>query len=119
MKIHQRQRKVVVIGAGFVDTTCVYALMHTGLDIARLRSMLSRHCVVDMRNLHAYVLDEHGDSEAAAWSITHIGGVCLSVPYVVGEMGMERILRARLSEDEQAAFGASSNTIRKVFDSLK
>jgi L-lactate dehydrogenase len=37
--------------------------------------MLSRHCGVDAHNVHAYVLGEHGDSEFAAWSMTHVGGV--------------------------------------------
>jgi len=47
----------------------------TVLDSARFRSMLSRHCGVDTRNVHAYVLGEHGDSEVAAWSMTHVAGV--------------------------------------------
>jgi L-lactate dehydrogenase len=47
----------------------------TVLDSARFRSMLSRHCGVDTRNIHAYVLGEHGDSEVAAWSMTHVAGV--------------------------------------------
>ncbi len=29
--VNKQERKVVVIGAGFVGTTYVYALMHTGL----------------------------------------------------------------------------------------
>jgi L-lactate dehydrogenase len=47
----------------------------TVLDSARFRYLLSRHCRVDVRNVHAYILGEHGDSEFAAWSLTHIAGV--------------------------------------------
>lgn len=47
----------------------------TVLDSARFRFMLSEHCKVDSRNVHAYILGEHGDSEVAAWSLTHIGGI--------------------------------------------
>lgn len=47
----------------------------TVLDSARFRYLLSHHCRVDPRNVHAYVIGEHGDSEAAAWSMTHIAGV--------------------------------------------
>ncbi|RJP26005.1 MAG: L-lactate dehydrogenase [Candidatus Abyssobacteria bacterium SURF_5] len=47
----------------------------TVLDSARFRYMLSEHCNIDPRNVHAYVLGEHGDSEVAAWSLTHIGGI--------------------------------------------
>ncbi len=50
----------------------------TVLDSARFRFLLSRHCAVDPRNVHAYILGEHGDSEVAAWSISHVGGVNLS-----------------------------------------
>ncbi len=167
----------------------------TVLDSARFRSMLSRHCRVDTRNVHAYVIGEHGDSEVAAWSMTHIAGVamkdycaicqgcdskkvhedivrrvrdsayhiidykgstyyaiglsltrisgailrnehsiltvslllqgeydindvCLSVPCVVGKTGVERIVTASLSEDEQTALKASAQTLRKVLDGI-
>lgn len=47
----------------------------TVLDTARFKYMLSQHCKVDARNVHAYIIGEHGDSEVAAWSMTHIAGV--------------------------------------------
>ena len=47
----------------------------TVLDSARLRHQLSQYCGVDVHNVHAYVLGEHGDSEFAAWSMTHVGGM--------------------------------------------
>ena len=40
----------------------------TVLDTARLRAELAAHYSVDGRNVHAYVLGEHGDSEFVAWS---------------------------------------------------
>ena len=46
----------------------------TVLDTARLRYTLSRECGVDARNIHGYILGEHGDSEFAAWSMTSIAG---------------------------------------------
>jgi L-lactate dehydrogenase len=49
----------------------------TVLDSARFKYLLSRHCKVDARNIHAYILGEHGDSEVAAWSMSHIAGVPL------------------------------------------
>jgi L-lactate dehydrogenase len=39
--------------------------------------MLSHHCKVDARNVHGYILGEHGDSEVAAWSLTNIAGTPL------------------------------------------
>ncbi len=47
----------------------------TVLDSSRFRYLLGEHCMVDVRNVHAYILGEHGDSEVAAWSLTNIGGV--------------------------------------------
>ena len=47
----------------------------TVLDSARFRHLLSQHCGVDVHNVHAYVLGEHGDSEFAAWSMTNVAGI--------------------------------------------
>ena len=46
----------------------------TVLDTARFRYVLSKECGVDARNIHGYILGEHGDSEFAAWSMTTIAG---------------------------------------------
>lgn len=40
----------------------------TALDTARLRYLLGEHLGVDPRNIHAYVMGEHGDSEFVPWS---------------------------------------------------
>lgn len=47
----------------------------TVLDSARFRFLISRYCRVDPRNIHAYILGEHGDSEFAVWSKAMVGGV--------------------------------------------
>jgi L-lactate dehydrogenase len=47
----------------------------TVLDSSRFRHLLSKHCNVDVHNVHAYILGEHGDSEFAAWSMTNIAGI--------------------------------------------
>lgn len=40
----------------------------TTLDTARLRYLLGDYFSVDPRNVHAYILGEHGDSEFVPWS---------------------------------------------------
>jgi len=70
----------------------------TVLDSARFRSMLSQHCGIDTRNVHAYILGEHGDSEVAAWSMTHLAGVpindyCTICQRCDPEKGHEEITR--------------------------
>jgi L-lactate dehydrogenase len=47
----------------------------TVLDSSRFRYLLSDHCGINSHNVHAYILGEHGDSEFAAWSMTHIAGM--------------------------------------------
>jgi L-lactate dehydrogenase len=47
----------------------------TVLDSARFRYLLSQHCGVSVHNVHAYILGEHGDSEFAAWSLSHVAGM--------------------------------------------
>lgn len=47
----------------------------TVLDTARFRYLLGEHVSVDSRNVHAYIIGEHGDTEVPAWSITNIAGI--------------------------------------------
>jgi L-lactate dehydrogenase len=45
----------------------------TTLDTARLRYMLGDYFSIDPRNIHAYIIGEHGDTELPVWSHTTIG----------------------------------------------
>lgn len=47
----------------------------TVLDSSRLQIMLAEHCSVDVRNVHALIVGEHGDSEFPLWSSATIGPV--------------------------------------------
>lgn len=49
----------------------------TVLDTARFRYMIGRHCGIDVRNVHAYIIGEHGDTELPVWSLANIGGMRL------------------------------------------
>jgi L-lactate dehydrogenase len=83
----QNSGAIVVVATNPVDVLTYVALKHSGwpknrvigsgtvLDSARFRYLISQHCNVDVGNVHAYILGEHGDTEFAAWSMTHIGGV--------------------------------------------
>lgn len=85
--LSEGSQAILVIVSNPVDVLTYVALRRSGwdkrrvfgsgtvLDSARFRYSLSRHCDVDVRNVHAYILGEHGDSEVAAWSMTHIAGV--------------------------------------------
>lgn len=47
----------------------------TNLDSARLRYLIASHTGVNVKNVHAYIAGEHGDSEVPLWASATIGGV--------------------------------------------
>lgn len=80
---------VMLIVSNPVDVLAYVALKRSGwergrvigsgtvLDSARFRHLLGDNCGVDVHNVHAYMLGEHGDSEFAAWSMTHVAGISI------------------------------------------
>ena len=76
-----------VIVSNPVDVLTYVFLKHTGLpqervigsgtilDTARLRARVSEYYSVNQKNVHAYVLGEHGDSAFIPWSIANISNV--------------------------------------------
>jgi len=49
----------------------------TVLDTMRLKGLIAEALAVDPRNVHTYVLGEHGDTEVPIYSLTKIGGLSL------------------------------------------
>ena len=47
----------------------------TSLDSARFRQAIADLVHVDARNVHGYILGEHGDTEFPVWSHANIGGL--------------------------------------------
>jgi L-lactate dehydrogenase len=84
---NRKCKGVMLIVSNPVDVLTYVALKRSGwergrvigsgtvLDSARFRQLLSQHCGVDVHNVHAYFLGEHGDSEFAAWSMTNVAGI--------------------------------------------
>lgn len=50
----------------------------TILDTARLRSRLAEELCISQKNVHAYVMGEHGDSSFVPWSMAQVGSVNLA-----------------------------------------
>jgi len=207
--VAQKSQAVIIVATNPVDVLTYIALKRSGwekgrvigsgtvLDSARFRYLLSQHCGVDARNVHAYILGEHGDSEFPAWSMTHLGGVnirdycpncrkcsnwerekqkifenvrdsayhiigykgstyfaiglalvriiesilrsqdsiltvstllegeyglsdvCLSVPCIIDQDGIDRILLARLAPEETEALKRSADALKKALEDLK
>jgi L-lactate dehydrogenase len=201
--VANKSHAIIVVTSNPVDVLTYAALKRTAwprnrifgsgtvLDSARFRHLLSLHCGVDVGNVHAYILGEHGDSEVAAWSMTNLAGmamddycpachkcgdwskersrivtevrnsayhiieakgstcyaiglalvrivgavlrnehsvltvatlldgeyglkdVCLSVPCIVSQSGIERIIEGKLPDSELAALHASASVIKE------
>ncbi|MGM9550636.1 MAG: L-lactate dehydrogenase [Clostridia bacterium] len=47
----------------------------TVLDTSRMKYLLGKCADIDMRNIHTYVIGEHGDSSVPVWSATSIAGL--------------------------------------------
>lgn len=70
----------------------------TILDTARFRFLLGEHLGVDPRNVHAYIIGEHGDSEVPVWSMADVAGMrlndfCQRVGCELEDEERERIFR--------------------------
>lgn len=50
----------------------------TVLDTARLKQLMGEYLGVDSRNVHTFVIGEHGDSELPVWSGANISGINLT-----------------------------------------
>lgn len=50
----------------------------TVLDTARLKYLVGNRLGVDARNVHSFIIGEHGDSELAVWSSANVSGIDIS-----------------------------------------
>jgi L-lactate dehydrogenase len=85
----QKSTAVVLIVSNPVDVLTYVAHKRSGwprrrilgagtvLHSARFRRLLRQHWGVDVHNVHAYILGEHGDSEFAAWSVANMAGMLI------------------------------------------
>lgn len=105
----------------------------TILDTARLRARLSEIYSINQRNVHAYVMGEHGDSSFVPWSLANISNIpiadCsssiqrsdgLSYPEI-NYSDVEKYVResgARVIEDKGATFYAVSVSVCHICRSL-
>lgn len=81
----------------------------TTLDTARLRYLLGNYFSIDPRNVHAYVIGEHGDSEIVPWSQAYI--TTKSV-YDIIEHSKGRFKLDELKEIQKNVTGAAQEIIK-------
>jgi len=85
--VSENSQGIIIVTSNPVDILTHVALKRSGwaknrvigsgtvLDSGRFRYLISQYCNVDVGNVHAYILGEHGDSELPAWSMTNVAGV--------------------------------------------
>jgi L-lactate dehydrogenase len=77
----------------------------TVLDTSRFKSILSKQFDIDARNIHAYIIGEHGDSEIASWSLTKIAGMSVDEYCLVADRNCgEKFKEAIQHEVKHAAY---------------
>ena len=75
----------------------------TVLDTSRLRYLIGDRLDVSPKNVHAYIMGEHGDSSFVAWSHSYVG--CKPLKDILSEIGeSDTILDDIYTEVQQAAY---------------
>ena len=66
---------ITLLRSGFPNSRVIGS--GTVLDTARLKELVGRYLGVDSRNVHSFIIGEHGDSEVAVWSSANVSGIDL------------------------------------------
>ena len=69
----------------------------TALDSSRFRYLLGREFDIDPRNIHAYVIGEHGDPSMPVWSMASLGQIPVNLYAPAGRMPLDDEARRRVS----------------------
>ncbi|MBQ7381077.1 MAG: L-lactate dehydrogenase [Clostridia bacterium] len=84
----------------------------TVLDTARLKYMLGKRFEVDSRNVHAFIIGEHGDSELPVFSSANISGVDL-VDFCAADCKNEALCKI---ESLEPVFEEVKNSAYRIID---
>lgn len=75
----------------------------TVLDSIRFRYLLSEKLNVDAKNVHGYIIGEHGDSQLPLWSATHIAGKNINEYFNTPGSKLVEDDKVRIAEDVKTA----------------
>jgi L-lactate dehydrogenase len=101
----------------------------TVLDSARFRYILSERFNIDVKNIHGYIIGEHGDSQFPAWSATNIAGIsvadfCKDVGIIFSEQDKldiaekVRVAGADIIKNKGATYYAIAITVNTIVESI-
>ena len=82
----------------------------TALDSSRFRYLLGQEFDIDPRNIHAYVIGEHGDSSVPVWSMASLGQIPVNLYAPPGRVPLDDGARARI---HQAVVSAGKEVIQR------
>lgn len=75
----------------------------TSLDSSRFRYLLGREFGIDPRNIHAYVIGEHGDSSVPVWSMASVGQIPVTRLALPGHEPLDADAQHRIHQSVVAA----------------
>lgn len=101
----------------------------TSLDSSRFRYLLGREFGIDPRNIHAYVIGEHGDSSVPVWSMASVGQIPVTRYAPPGgtpldEAARDRIHKAVVTAGKEviqrkgATFYAVSLSVARIIEAI-
>ncbi len=101
----------------------------TVLDTARLKYLLGKRLNVDFRNVHSFIIGEHGDSELPVWSSANVSGidlthycVCCHNPCTQQELdqlfSQVKNSAYRIIEAKGATYYAIAEAVRKIVSAI-
>lgn len=70
----------------------------TSLDSSRFRYLLGREFDIDPRNIHAFVIGEHGDSSVPVWSMASLGQIPVTRYAPGGRAPLDEAARTRIHQ---------------------
>lgn len=101
----------------------------TVLDTARLKQLVGEHLSVDPRNVHSFVIGEHGDSELAVWSSANASGIdlvkfcnicgkCEGMQNLYGLFENVRDSAYRIIEAKGATYYGIAESVRRICEAI-
>lgn len=101
----------------------------TVLDTARLKYLTGEYLGVDSRNIHSFIIGEHGDSELAVWSCATVSGIPLTdfCSSSCRDCGMERLEEMydnvknsayEIIEAKGATYYAIAESVRRIVSAI-
>lgn len=132
---------IILVVTNPVDILTYYTLSFSGfpknrvigsgtvLDTARLKYLMGSYFEVDPRNVHTFIIGEHGDSELPVWSSANISGVdldryCKSHPKCQDSRYLDKLFEEvrdsayKIIESKGATYYAIAEAVRKIVSAI-